>query len=344
MVTKYKITQLLAVAVCLAASQSAQASLIITPTFASSITSDPNAAAIEGAINQAISFYENTFTSSVNIFITFQEGGGLGGSSTWYFNVSYKQYYDALVANADGPTEALALAQLNAMGGDADTNGGVNPVTGGLDINVKTANLRALGIATPGHGDNSSDPDGTITLNTSLTTPGSTGSSLQYSLLAVTEHEMDEVLGLGSALPNTTSGTGTLSIAANAPFSSPFPEDLFRYSGTNTLATSVNCASPGSAYFSINGTTMLDQFNNACNGGDFADWASGANPPNVGPQVQDAFGTPGATVSLGPGSLEVTALEAIGYAVPEPATWLLSLGGLALGAGYRFLARGGRQR
>ena len=60
----------------------AWANMVITPTFASNIMSDPNAATIEGTINAAIAVYESNFTDPITVHITFQEGGGLGSSST----------------------------------------------------------------------------------------------------------------------------------------------------------------------------------------------------------------------------------------------------------------------
>src|ERR1035438_336067 len=188
--------------------------LTITPTFESSITSDSNAAAIEATINAAIGFYTSTFTtataSPINVTIDFQEmSTGLGQSSTTLYKVSYQSFINALTGASSGDaTDTTALAGL--------PTGTTNPVTGSTSINAKTAELRALGFTgvPPGGGF-----DGTIGLATSITTPGSPGSTLGYSLLAVTEHEIDEVLGLGS----DASGTGF--------FADPAPEDLFRYSG-----------------------------------------------------------------------------------------------------------------
>jgi PEP-CTERM motif-containing protein len=271
--------------------------LVITPTFASNITSDPNAAAIEGVINTAISTYEADFNDPITVAITFQEGGGLGGSSTFFANVSYSAYLSALTADATTSNDATALAHL--------PTGPNNPVNGSSTINVKTANLRAVGInVNPPAG----QPDGTITLNTSLTFPGSPGSSTTYSLLSVTEHEIDEVLGLGSSLPTV-------------PFGTIFPEDLFRYDAAGNRSFTTNPTAK--AFFSINGTTDLAQFDNQNDGGDFGDWQSNPLPPGVSPKVQDAFATPGATPSLG---VELTALDVIGYdfaAVPEPGTLAL---------------------
>jgi PEP-CTERM motif len=307
--------------------------LDIIPTFESNITSDPNAAAIEGIINTAISFYNNNLTtataSPVNVLIDFQEGGGLGGSLTGSYGVSYSNnYLPALAAaNSGDATDTTALAGLPAT----------EPISGGDQLDLKSANGRALGLNTPGFINGSYD--GQITLNTSLTTPGSPGSSLQYSLLAVTEHEIDEVLGLGSDEGDATGGDF---------FSHPAPEDLFRYTTGDVRAwnQSTVCGANSSgplAFFSLDGTTDLSVFNNCNNGGDYGDWYSAAGDfPGFLPQVQDAFATPGSSPFLVRSSPEVVALDAIGYnlssaaaATPEPGTLVLFGGGLAALAFYR---------
>lgn len=93
---------------------------------------------------------------------------------------------------------------------------------------------------------------------------------------------------------------------------------------TNPLAT---------AFLSVNGSTCLAQFDNQNDGGDWGDWQSNPRPGGVGPQVQNAFATPGAFPTLGPN--EITALEAIGYdlapSTPEPTTFAML--GVALIAG-----------
>jgi hypothetical protein len=284
----------------------AWANLVITPAFDSSITSDANAAAIEGTINAAIAIYENDFADPINVHIAFQEmTSGLGQSSTFFGTVSYSSYLGALMGNSKTADDATALAHLGS--------GPNNPVNGTASINVKTANLRAIGIlANPPTG----QPDGTIGLNTSITNPG-TGA---YSLMAVTEHEINEVLGLGSALPTTTGN--------------PFPEDLFRYdaSGNRSFTTSATAK----AFFSIDGTTQLAQFDNQNDGGDFGDWQSNPLPAGVPAKVQDAFSN-GANPALG---VELRALDVIGYDLisPEPAT------GVLLGSALIVLAGLARRR
>jgi hypothetical protein len=310
--------------------------LKITPTFESNITTDPNAAAIENTINTAIAFYTSTLTTfttaQVNVAIDFQEGGGLGMSTTSIYGPTYGAYLSALGADSSGDaTDVAALAGLP----------GSEPITGATagQLDLSSANGRALGFNTPGAVSTTDGTvDGQITLNTALTTPGSAGSSLQYSLLAVTEHEIDEVLGLGSDEGDST-GTDF--------FSNPRPEDLFRYTtgGVRAWKQSTICDGTNNgpiAYFSLNGATALSYFNNCNNGGDYGDWYSASGDfTGFGPQVQDAFATPGSSPFLSRTSPEVVALDAIGYnlsasTTPEPGSLVLFGAGLAAFAFYRF--------
>jgi hypothetical protein len=273
------------------------AGLHINPTFDASITGDPNAAAIEAAINTAIANIESQFSDPITVNITFQKGPGLGSSSTFFANLPYATFLAQLKADAKTSDDATAVGLL--------PNVATNPVNGATTINVKTANLRAVGINVSGPG----GLDGTIGLNTMLTSPGSPGSTLAYNLIIVAEHEIDEVLGLGSSLPSAPAGT-------------IFPQDLYRYSAVNTRSfTTVNSL----AFFSINGTTSLAQFDNQNDGGDFGDWQSNPLPAGVSPKVQDAFATPGANPAL---SVELTALDVIGYdRVPATPTVRLKVNG-----------------
>jgi PEP-CTERM motif len=286
-------------------------SIIITPTFDSSITGNVHAAAIVGDINSAITYYESTFTTNtatpVNVAIDFQNmSTGLGQSSTVLYQVNYSALINALAAASSGDaTDTAALAHL--------PTGSTNPVTGGTTMFIKSANGRALGFNTPGAV--SGTYDGVIGLNTSLTDVNGG----PYSLLAVIEHEMDEVLGLGSDVGS---------------FATPAPEDSFRYDASGNRSFTTNTSAQ--AFFSLDGTTDLAQFDNQGDGGDYGDWQSNPLPFGVAPRVQDAFATPGATPTLAnDGGAEVVALDAIGYnlsgqgTTPEPATLTL----LAIGLG-----------
>jgi hypothetical protein len=288
----------------------AWASLVIIPTYAANITNDANAAVIKGVIQTAINTYEASFTDNITVNITFQEmNNGLGSSSTFFGTESYASYLSQLTADKKTADDTAAIAHL-------PTAAQFSTVFGTTNINVKTANARAIGFdLNPPAG----SPDGTISLNTSITSPGSSGATSQYSLLAVTEHEIDEVLGLGSALPTPS------------PSGNPFPEDLFRY-GSTAGVRSYTATTSATAFFSIDGTTHLAEFNNQTTAADFGDWRSNPLPAGAQSKVQDAFATPGAAPAL---SVELRALDVIGYdsAVPEPSTVFLfttALGALGL--------------
>jgi hypothetical protein len=292
----------------------------INPTFGASITSDTNFAAIEATINSVIAIYNSTFVvpgpNPVTANITFDEmAGGLGQSNSFFGTISYASYCAAL--------------QTFGTVGSGSLNCGVDPLNGGAagagNINVKTVDLRALNLG------GAAASDGTISLNTSITNPGSPGSTNAFPLAAVVAHEIDEVLGLGSGLDNVSSAGAT-------PITStfgPFAQDLFRYSGVGTLIFNLEVgalcnSSLGSAYFSTDGgSNNLAGFNNTCNGGDWADWDAAIS------RIQNAFAD-GSNPSLG---VEITALEAMGFesAVPEPGTMaLLGTGLVGFGiAAYR---------
>src|SRR6266849_7910859 len=88
---------------------------VITPTFGSTITSDPNAATIEATINTAIQNLENAFSDNITVNITFQEGNGQpGGSSTKLNFISYSAYLAALTSHATTADDTTALASLPA--------------------------------------------------------------------------------------------------------------------------------------------------------------------------------------------------------------------------------------
>jgi hypothetical protein len=300
-------------AILVAASSPLRANLTISPTFDSSITSDPNAVAIENSINDAISEYSQRFADPINVAITFQEvSTGLGSNSSSAYNASpYSALVQALNADSKTPNDAVAMASIPGGINSPNPLTSNNPVNGTPSFDIKTANARALGINLfpPGGA-----PDGIISLNTHLTDVGSPGTAGLFSLRMVVDHEIDEVLGLGSSLPSV-------------PANTIFPEDLFRYhivaNPDNSVSSSrsFTSANTGDVYFSIDGLTKLAQFDNQNDQGDFGDWQSNPLPLDTLPQVQDAFATTGSNPTLGPN--ELTALDVIGYdliAVPESGT------------------------
>jgi len=263
--------------------------LTIIPTFDASID-----AATQTVIKNAIAYYEDTFSTNITVNIYFYKmGSGLGQSTFFVFPVSYESYRTALGTNATSPDDATALANTPSSS--------TNPINGGTDVLVKSPSGRAIGLNTAEQSFNvggSPCPtftgSGCIGLNVTLANSHS-------ALTAVVEHEIDEVLGLGSAL--------------NGDTADPWIQDLFRWASSGVRSYAANssttnpCSSTPASFFSIDGgTTNLDQFNNCDNGGDYGDWIM--HTPS---QVQDAFTNFSASPSLTVSSPEVRALDVIGY-------------------------------
>jgi hypothetical protein len=268
--------------------------LTIIPTFDPSID-----AATQAVINNAIAFYENAFSSSITVNIYFYSmGSGLGQSIFFPFIVQYTSYRTALANNATSADDGTALANT--------PSGSTNPINAGGNIVIKSASGRAVGLNTPEQSFNfggSPCPtftgSGCIGLNVSLANSFGVG-----VLRATVEHEINEILGLGSALNGTTTPAD------------PWAEDLFRWAshGLRSYAAKPSTTNPCSnttptSFFSIDGgTTNVNQFNNCNNGGDYGDWIT--HTPS---QVQDAFTDGSADPSLLVRSAEVRALDVIGF-------------------------------
>jgi len=267
--------------------------LVIQANFDASITNDPNAATIIGTINAAKSVYEASFANPITVTINFQSTNiGLGQSLTYFSNLPYPDYLAALTAAATTTFDAAALAYL--------PTGPTNPVNGNGQMRVSTANLRALGFADANPP--SGEPDGYILLNTSLMNLDRNQiDPAKYDLFAVASHEMDEVLGFGSALNLLPNG-------APPPTGPVKGLDLYRYD-TNGVR-SFDTGADSQAYFSLDGTNHWARFNQI-GGVDFSDWWSGGSTP----QVQDAFATPGVTPNLG---VELIELDVLGYELMAP--------------------------
>jgi FG-GAP-like repeat len=115
----------------------------------------------------------------------------------------------------------------------------------------------------------------------------------RYDAQSSIEHEIDEVLGLGSHI-NFRSDLR--------------PQDLFSWSGYGVR----NTGSAGARYFSINGgQSRIVAFNQASNG-DFGDWLSASCPQST-PYVQNAFSCSGQVSDVTRTSPEGINLDVIGY-------------------------------
>lgn len=281
--------------VAILGSKPASAGLTINATWGSG--AQAFTAAQQADIQSAINLYEATFSNNVTVNITFNNmSSGLGQSSSAFYSDQYTDILARLEANnaADPSADTTAaIAQLLAHPSGITTN-----------IDLSQANVKALGVSESG-------TDGTIGLNAGICfSTHSSPVAGQYDLYAVACHEMDEVLG-------TVSGSGDANMTT---------ADLFRYSGTNVRDFSANSSVHN--YFSVNGTNMLDEYNNFNHAaGDWGDWI--IHSPM---QVQDYAGTPGSAANP---VNELRLLNVVGWeltpSTPEPITMgIFGVGAIAL--------------
>src|SRR5262245_35601964 len=271
---------------------------VIQATFDSSITNNPNAAAIQATINRAISFHESLFTDPITIQIRFRFStttpngmpfprGALAQTDLVLYPIPWSSYISALRADAKTSNDSQANASL--PGTALSTN-----------IRPSSAGGRAVGLDTPpamfANGSVGGGPyDAIVTLNSAAPfqfsrPPGPGNFDAQRSI----EHEVDEAIGLGSRL----GGNGN----------DLRPQDLFSWSspGNRNISTS------GTRYFSINGgVSNIVKFNQDPNG-DLGDWFS-EQCPQTHPYVQNAFGCAGQFSDISATSPEGINLDVIGY-------------------------------
>ncbi len=217
------------------------AGLIIHPTFDCSIINDPSSAAIQGMIMRAIAIYESLFSDPITIQILFRYSTGgpapdpspsasacpsatpyppgvVATSRSVIYTLPWNSFVNALRADATSSNDSKAIASLPATA---------------LSMNIapSSANGRAVGLNTPpsmfpdGHIGPGGPYDGIVTLNSALlfsfTRPLISGS---FDAQRSVEHEIDEVIGLGSHVrptacassyeaesipPNTVTGSAT---------------------------------------------------------------------------------------------------------------------------------------
>ncbi|MBX6324598.1 MAG: NF038122 family metalloprotease, partial [Chthoniobacterales bacterium] len=280
------------------ASTVATEGLIIHATFDSSITGNPNAAAIEAMITRAVSIYESLFGDPVTVEILFRyattlpngdpiPAGSIARSSYVYYTIPWNDYMDALRADAKTSNDAIADASLPATA--------LSP-----NINVSSAAGRSIGLNTPpdesGNGTLGGPYDGIVTLNASapyqFTRPVDANN---FDAQRLTQHEMDEVMGFASHL----NAANQLDL---------WPQDLFSWSSPGVRNTTAN----GVRYFSIDsGVTNIVRFNQMPNR-DFGDWFS--EPcPQAHPYVQNAASCTGQSSDISATSPEGINLDVIGY-------------------------------
>jgi FG-GAP-like repeat len=283
----------------MAAATTAGAGLIIHATFDSSITTRANAVTIEATINRAIAIYESRFADPITIQIRFRyattdaggsplDPGTVSLSEYVVYPIPWNTYISALKADAKTGNDNLANASLPATALSANI---VPSSAGGRAVKLNTPPAMFAN-GTVGTG---GPYDGIVTLNSTapyqFTRPTGAGN---LDAQRGVEHEIDEVIGLGSRLGHSGNDL--------------HPQDLFSWSSPGVR----NLSSSGTRYFSINrGTTNIVNFNQNSSG-DFGDWLSTACP-QAHPYVQNAFGCTGQYSDIAGTSPEGVNLDVIGY-------------------------------
>ena len=273
--------------------------LTIHPTFDSSITNNPNSAAIQAMISRAISFHESLFADPITIQIRFRfstttpDGmhlpmGTLARTALVLYRLPWSTYINALRADAKTNNDTQANASLPGSA--------LSP-----NVRPSSAGGRAVGLNTPpamfadGSVGQGGPYDAIVTLNSAapyqMNRPPSPSN---FDAQRSTEHEVDEAIGLGSRL----GGNG----------SDLRPQDLFSWSspGNRNISTS------GTRYFSINGgVANIVNFNQDPDG-DLGDWFR-EQCPQTHPYVQNAFVCAGQYSDISATSPEGINLDVIGY-------------------------------
>ena len=278
-----------------AATANTSSGLVITPSFDTTITSDPRSNAIQAMIISTIQTYQTMFSDPITVAIRFRfsavDANGkpmdnlVGASNTTIDGIDWNTYITALKADAKTANDMAAIATLPT-----------SPLT--ANIVSKSAGGRAIGLDTPpsdfGFG---GAYDGVITINSSkplqFTRPVSAGNA---DARMFTEHEIDEVLGLGSHLGS-----------AQPQFL--FAQDLFSWASLNAR----NTTATGERHFSIDrGLHFIVTFNQDP-GGDYGDWESEPQCPQTHTLVQNVFNCYGQSAEISATSPEGVSLDVIGY-------------------------------
>ena len=284
------------------------AGVTITPVYDTSFTLQPNFATLQATVNNAIAIYASNMGDNLTLAINFKFDPLIGGAQSEYasVNFSYTDYRNALVLKATTANDAIVLANLPA--------GPTDPVIGGANVAVPQALGLALGLS------GVQANYGTVSFNTA------TYASNPAGFLGVIQHEIDEVLGTGSNLPNNVNGIlpgpggGTAILPTTIA-----PADLFRYATNGARSFTLNVANDpaNKAFLRLSsGGPNQQEFNNLANGGDYGDWHTGADRLfAVAPQDQSGDSTTFTSMAISPA--ELILLDAVGYnafPVPEPGT------------------------
>jgi Hint domain-containing protein len=264
---------------------------VINVTYDSSVTNldNPNNAAYDptlytkytSAVETAVQYYENEFTSPITVNINFGWGeaagypvgaGALGVSSTYSENYTYADVLAAVRA-----TETTSLVQRTAV----LTLPATDP-TGGATFSIATAEARVLGLDATYNG-----TDGSVGLNSTdrFSWTQTNVASGTYDAVGTIEHEISEVLGRTDdagiqnqyTLLDMFRYTAANGQSGDEPGSAVGQRDEPFVPGySTTAAASAQAGLNSYSYFSYDGSTVTLQYDipsRVAQGADVADWS-----------------------------------------------------------------------
>jgi hypothetical protein len=262
--------------------------VVINSTFDSSITSQPNALAIETAIESALGFYFGEFENNNIIFtVDFKYGALPSNDISSNIGNLYSEPYSSVEAALKTQTSSQDDLQAYSTLPGSDPLGGIH--SGDLLV----AEGEALNLALPVSSSNLVYSDGTsyddiVTISTGYNwnfNPYDRNIPDTYDAIGAIEHELSEqLMGRFGAVGMFGGGFDDLEQNLDGWYT---PLDLWRYSSPGVRDTAVGPATNG--YFSINGSSLLQQYNNPYYGGDASDW--------VGTLQGDSYGSGGLGVA-----------------------------------------------
>jgi len=274
--------------------------LTINLIFDASVTTAPNAAAIERAYRAAANYYESLYSNPITINIDVGYGEVEGGpinpkflaeSKARNFIVTdYATVKAALTANATSPDQLAAVASLPAT----------DPTSGGI-FKMTRAEAKALGLLAP---NDATTVDGYVGIKSGsdLTfDPNNRAVAGDHDAIGALEHEISEIMGR----------YGSLGVKFGANVYTPL--DLFRY-----LAPGVRTLAFGPGSFSVDGQTLLTTYNDPINGDDAADWLNSTRGDSFG---GGGFGVEGAVTPT-----DVREMNVIGYVLASRQVITVSAG------------------
>ena len=273
--------------------------LVIDYSFDSTVTSLPTTLRneYEAAVAAACEYYEHVFTNNITVNILFSWGTEDGNTITG--NTVGEN-------NSNGPTENYTTIKdalddrvfgLALSGGDygdsltaANTLPSSDPAPGGDgSYYVTDPQMKALGL-TPTYNNttNAQHYDGYVGLNSSDSysfNPSDRAVSGKVDAIGTLEHEISEVLGRNDAMGQTGATVdGNPEQEWNGEYSIL---DLFHYdsSGVRSMDLSGNNPVDTKAYFSIDGSHYLQEYNNlSVSSGDLGDWLPSIRGDSYGDQ------------------------------------------------------------